>query len=269
MTVRLLRSALYVPATNARALEKAQGLPCDAIIFDLEDAVSPTRKEEARDCLAHALRTLDYGARFRIVRVNGSDDLGELADLPLDALLLPKVQSADLPDASHPLWVMMETAQSVLHAAAIAAHPRVQGLVMGTNDLMREMHLRERPDRLGLQYALGACVVAAKAAGKPILDGVHAALRDADGLRTEAEQGRDMGFDGKTVIHPTQLGIVNAAFTPDMDEIDLARRQIAAHEAAEAGGNAVAVVDGRIVESLHVDMARRTLALARAATEHI
>ncbi|MDB6452367.1 HpcH/HpaI aldolase/citrate lyase family protein [Falsirhodobacter sp. 20TX0035] len=261
MPIRPLRSALYVPATNARALEKARTLPCDAIIFDLEDAVSPDRKDEARAHLIAALRTTDYGHRLRLVRVNDATDIDALADVPLDALVLPKVRSADLPDSPHPLWVMMETAQAVLNAPAIAAHPRVEGLIMGTNDLERELHLRPRPDRLGLIHALGACVLAAKAAGKPILDGVQAAIHDRTALRHEAEQGLDLGFDGKTVIHPAQLEVVNEIFRPSAAEVDLARRQIAAHAAAEREGSAIAVVDGRIVEALHVAMARRTLAL--------
>lgn len=264
MHTRPLRSALYVPATNARALDKARTLPCDAIIFDLEDAVSPALKDKARADLIQALRDMDFGHRLRLVRVNDEADMAALAGVPLDALVLPKVRSADLPDSPHPLWVMMETAPAILNAPAIAAHPKVGGLIMGTNDLERELHLRPRPDRLGLIHALGACVLAAKAAGKPILDGVHTAFRDVEALKIEAEQGLDMGFDGKTVIHPAQLEVVNSVFTPSAASVDLARRQIAAHEEAERRGSAIAVVDGRIVEALHVDIARRTLALADA-----
>ena len=264
MHTRPLRSALYIPAANARALEKARTLPCDAIIFDLEDAVSPARKDEARERLIQTLRHTDYGLRLRLVRVNDETDMPALTDVPLDALVLPKVRSAELPDSPHPLWVMMETAQAVLNAPAIAAHPKVEGLIMGTNDLEQELHLRPRPDRLGLAHALGACVLAARAAGKPILDGVHTAFRDTDALQVEAAQGLDLGFDGKTVIHPAQLDVVNEVFSPTPTEIDLARRQIAAHEAAERDGSAIAVVEGRIVEALHVNMARRTLALAEA-----
>lgn len=264
MTVRPLRSMLYIPATSGRALQKARSLPCDAIIFDLEDAVAPDRKAEALASLKKILRDTDHGHRLRLVRVSSASDLEELSDVPLDGVLLPKVTGPDLPETPHPLWVMMETAQAVLRAEAIAAHPRVQGLIMGTNDLERELHLRPRPGRPGLLHALGTCLLAAKAANKPVIDGVHSAFRDTDALRIEAEQARDLGFDGKSVIHPVQLDIVNEAFSPSMAEVDLAKRRIDAHAAAEANGEAVAVVDGEIVEALHVIMARRTLALAEA-----
>ncbi|WP_249218778.1 HpcH/HpaI aldolase/citrate lyase family protein [Falsirhodobacter algicola] len=262
MTDRPLRSALYVPATQPRALEKARTLPCDAIIFDLEDAVAPARKEEAQRTLIQTLRTADYGHRMRIVRVNGPEDLPAFADVPVDALLLPKLRGPDLPPSVHPLWAMIETAEAVLNVAAIAAHPAIAGLVMGTNDLMKDLHLPERPGRPGLIHALSASVLAARAARKPVLDGVHTALHDADGLRAEAQQGRDLGFDGKTVIHPAQIAAANAAFGPSADEIALARRQIEAHAAVEAAGQGVAVVDGRIVEALHADIARRILSHA-------
>lgn len=264
MTLRPIRSMLYVPATSARALAKVHALPCDAIIFDLEDAVTPARKTEALETLVAHLRTVDHGRRLRLVRVNTVADLPALADVPMDGIVLPKIRTAELPDTPHPLWPMMETPEAILNAAAIAAHPAVAGLILGTNDLERALHLRPRPDRPGLIHALSACVLAAKAAGKPVLDGVHSAFRDLDGLRAEAEHARDLGFDGKTLIHPAQIDAVNDVFTPSGAEVDLARRQIAAHEAAEAGGNAVAVVDGRIVEALHVDTARRTLALIDA-----
>lgn len=274
---RPYRSVLYIPAANQRAMDKARTLAADAIIFDLEDAVAPAEKPGARDLLRAALAQ-DYGGRARIVRINGFDTewgrddatfaagLGDRAD----AVLVPKVSRPEDLDAvaaitgDTPLWAMMETALGMLNAAAIAAHPRLQGMVMGTNDLAKELGSRHRPDRLGMQAGLGLCLLAARAHGLVIVDGVFNAFKDEDGLRAECEQGRDMGFDGKTLIHPAQLDIANAAFAPTEAEIDLSRRQIAAYEAAIAEGKAVAVVDGRIVENLHVETARKTLARADA-----
>ena len=271
---RPYRSVLYIPGSNARALEKARGLAADAIIFDLEDAVAPAEKPGARDTLRAALAH-DYGARARIVRINGLDTEWGHADAQAfagaaDAILVPKVSSpADLDAAAAlaadtPLWAMMETAAGMLNAAAIAAHPGLAGMVMGTNDLAKELGSRPRPDRLAMQAGLGLCLLAARAHGRVIVDGVFNAYLDEDGLRAECEQGRDMGFDGKTLIHPAQIGIANAVFAPSQADIDLARRQIEAFDAAIAEGRAVAVVDGRIVENLHVETARRTLALAGA-----
>ena len=271
---RPYRSVLYIPGSNARALEKARGLAADAIIFDLEDAVAPAEKPGARDTLRAALAQ-DYGARARIVRINGLDTEWGHADAQAfagaaDAILVPKVSSpADLDAAAAlaadtPLWAMMETAAGMLNAAAIAAHARLAGMVMGTNDLAKELGSRPRPDRLAMQAGLGLCLLAARAHGRVIVDGVFNAYLDEDGLRAECEQGRDMGFDGKTLIHPAQIGIANAVFAPSQADIALARRQIEAFDAAIAEGRAVAVVDGRIVENLHVETARRTLALAGA-----
>lgn len=274
---RPYRSVLYIPAANARAMEKARGLATDAIIFDLEDAVAPGEKSAARDGLAAALAQ-DYGPRVRIVRINGldsewgQDDARACAALAgrADAVLIPKVGSAAdldlvaglIPDL--PLWAMMETPLGMLNAAEIAAHPRLEGMVMGTNDLAKELNSRFRTDRLPMQAGLGLCLLAAKAHGKVIVDGVFNAFKDDEGLRVECEQGRDMGFDGKTLIHPAQLAIANDAFAPTEAEIDLARRQIEAFEAATAEGKGVAVVDGKIVENLHVATARSTLERAAA-----
>ena len=275
---RPYRSVLYIPAANARAMDKARDLPADAIIFDLEDAVSPDQKSAARDGLGQALAQ-DYGPRARILRINalatewGRDDAlacaGALAGL-VDAVLIPKVDGpADLdavaeliPDTA--LWAMMETPLGMLNAAAIAAHPRLQGMVMGTNDLAKDLGTRFRADRLPMMAGLGLCLLAARAHGVTIVDGVFNAFKDADGLRAECEQGRDMGFDGKTLIHPAQLAIANAAFAPTEAEIALARRQIEAFDQATAQGKGVAVVDGRIVENLHVATARATLDRADA-----
>lgn len=273
---RPFRSVLYIPGSKERALEKAMGLAADAIIFDLEDAVAPDEKVNARSVLAAALNG-DYGRRARIVRINGLDtewgaeDAKAFANHPsVDAILIPKVNSpADLDAVAQlapekPLWAMMETALGMLNAGQIAAHPRLAGMVMGTNDLAKELNSRFRPDRLALQTGLGLCVLAAKAYGRVIVDGVYNAFKDDAGLQSECDQGRDMGFDGKTLIHPLQLDIANAAFAPSDAEVDLARRQIAAFDAAIAEGQAVAVVDGKIVENLHIVTAKATLAKAEA-----
>ncbi len=273
---RPYRSVLYIPGSKPRALEKARGLPVDAIIFDLEDAVSVEEKENARATLAEALAQGGYGARVKIVRINGLDtawgraDAEAAANMGCDAILLPKVSSpADLDALAAitkdvPLWAMMETPRGMLNAAAIAAHPKLQGMVMGTNDLAKEMQTRFRADRLPLMSGLGLCLLAAKAEAKIIVDGVYNAFKDDAGLAAECEQGRDMGFDGKTLIHPAQVEVTNQAFAPSEAEVDLAQRQIAAFEAAEASGQGVAVVDGKIVENLHVVTAREILAKADA-----
>jgi (3S)-malyl-CoA thioesterase len=268
------RSVLYIPAAKERALEKARTLAVDAIIFDLEDAVAPEEKGRARALLTAELAWADFGPRRRIVRVNGVDtpwgaeDLTAFAAHPgVDAILLPKVDGPEDLDAAvtdKPLWAMLETARGCQHAAAVAAHPRLAGMVMGTNDLARDLGARFRADRLPLMPALGACLLAARAEGRVIVDGVFNAFRDTDGLRAECEQGRDLGFDGKTLIHPDQIAIANAVFAPSAAEVALARRQIEAYAAARARGDGVAVLDGRIVENLHVATARTLIAKAEA-----
>ncbi|MCU0815169.1 MAG: CoA ester lyase [Cypionkella sp.] len=273
---RPYRSVLYIPGSKERALEKARDLPADAIIFDLEDAVAPDEKPRAREILAEALRA-DYGNRARIVRINGLDtvwgreDALAFANHPgADAFLIPKVSRAsDLEAVANlapgkPLWAMMETALGMLNAGEIAAHPALHGMVMGTNDLAKELGSRFRADRLPMQAGLGLCLLAARAHGRIIVDGVFNAFKDDEGLRAECEQGRDMGFDGKTLIHPAQLDIANAAFAPSEADVTLARRQIVAYDEAIARGEAVAVVDGKIVENLHVATARSLLAKAEA-----
>lgn len=273
---RPLRSVLYIPGSKPRALEKARNLPVDAIIFDLEDAVTADEKDAARETLANALATGGYGTRMRIVRINGLETQWGQADaiaaskMGADAILLPKVSKpADL-DAlaaftgDTALWAMMETPAGMLNAAAIAAHGKLQALVMGTNDLAKELNTRARADRLPLQAGLGLCVLAAKAHGRAIIDGVYNAFKDDAGLEVECAQGRDMGFDGKTLIHPAQIDVTNLAFSPSEAEIDLAQRQIEAFDAVEASGQGVAVVDGKIVENLHVATARALLAQAAA-----
>ncbi|KAF0173954.1 MAG: (3S)-malyl-CoA thioesterase [Rhodobacteraceae bacterium] len=191
----------------------------------------------------------------------------------MEAILIPKVNRATDLDAvarlapGKPLWAMMETGLGMLNAAEIAAHPALAGMVMGTNDLAKELGSRFRADRLPMQAGLGLCLLAARAYGRVIVDGVYNAFKDEDGLRAECEQGRDMGFDGKTLIHPAQLDIANAAFAPSEAEIDLARRQIEAFNAAKAAGQGVAVVDGKIVENLHIVTAEATLGKARMIAE--
>ncbi|PUB16393.1 HpcH/HpaI aldolase/citrate lyase family protein [Yoonia sediminilitoris] len=276
MLARPYRSALYIPGSKDRALEKARGLPVDVILFDLEDAVAPDAKVSARDTLTAALADDGYGVRLRIVRINGLDtewgaaDAAAVAAMDCDAILLPKVNSTKDVDAlaalvpELPIWAMMETPQGILNAAEIANHPRIAGFVLGTNDLAKDLNSRSRA---ALMTSLQLCILAAKAAGIVALDGVYNAFKDDDGLRAECAEGRDLGFDGKTLIHPAQVAIANAAFAPTEEEIALAQRQIEAFEAAEAAGQGVAVVDGRIVENLHIVTARATLAKAEAISE--
>ena len=271
-----LRSVLYIPASKPRALDKARGLPVDAIIFDLEDAASVDEKVASRAILAEALATGGYGTRLKIVRINAFDtewgraDAKAAAEMGADAILLPKVSTpADLDALAEitgdiPLWAMMETPLGMLNAAAIAGHPKLQGMVMGTNDLAKELQTRHRADRLPLQAGLGLCLLAAKANGLAIVDGVYNAFKDDEGLKVECDQGRDMGFDGKTLIHPAQVDVTNTAFSPSEAEVELARRQIEAFNEVEASGQGVAVVDGKIVENLHVATARDTLAKVEA-----
>ena len=268
---------LYIPASRPRALEKAAGLAADAIIFDLEDAVAPGEKLAARATLATCLTATDYGRRLRLVRINGFDtewgraDAAAFAAHPgVDAILVPKVSAAsDLTAVAQvapdkPLWAMMETPLGVLNAAAIAGQDRLHGIVMGTNDLAKDLGARARPDRLALTTGLGLAVLAARAYGRLIVDGVFNAYRDVEGLAAECEQGRDMGFDGKSLIHPDQLEAANRIFAPSPAELDLARRQIEVFKAATAAGQGVAVLDGKIVENLHIVTARALIAKARA-----
>ncbi len=274
--LRPFRSVLYIPGSKERALEKARGLAVDAIIFDLEDAVAADEKTSARATLAQALEAGGYGNRVRVIRINGLDtpwgaeDARAAAAMNPDAILLPKVDGPQQLDqlaeitGDIPLWAMMETPLGMLNAAAIAAHDKLQGMVMGTNDLAKELQTRFRPDRLPMMTGLGLCLLAAKAHGVTIIDGVYNAFKDTEGLAAECAQGRDMGFDGKTLIHPAQVEVTNAAFAPSADEVDLARRQIEAFEAAESAGQGVAVVDGKIVENLHVVTARQILAKSEA-----
>ncbi len=280
------RSVLYMPGSRPRALEKARSLPADALILDLEDAVAPAEKPRARDLVAEAVETGGYGRRRLLIRVNGLDtewgeaDVARASAAGPDAILLPKVETpADLARAADlmqrygapercVIWAMMETPRAMLNAGALAgAHPRLEGFVLGTNDLVKELGAAHTPDRLPLIASLGLCLLAARAEGLVCVDGVFNAFQDADGLRAVCAQGRDMGFDGKTLIHPDQIAIANEVFAPTRDDLSLASEQVVAFEAAEARGEGVAVVNGRIVENLHVVTARSLLARAAAIAE--
>jgi citrate lyase subunit beta/citryl-CoA lyase len=274
---------LFMPGSNARALEKARTLPADAVILDLEDAVAPDAKEVARAQIVAALKQGGYGHRETVIRANalstpwGHADLAAAATAGADAVLVPKVEGADtvrqslaMLDAAGapkdlPLWCMMETPRGMLRAEEIAAgSPRVACLVMGTSDLAKELNAAHTPLRLPLLTSLGLCLLAAKAYGLAILDGVYLDLQDDEGFRQACVQGAELGFDGKTLIHPRQIEPANAAFAPGEAEVAHARRIIEAHAAAARAGKGVVVVDGRLVEGLHVAEARRRVALAEA-----
>ena len=275
-----------MPGANARALDKARELPADGLIFDLEDAVAPDAKTAARAAVAAAVARGGYGRRELVLRVNaldtdwGADDLAAGAAMAVEAVLLPKVENAArvcdsvavLERARAPvslaIWCMIETPRGVLAAAEIAAaHPRVAALVMGTSDLTKDLQARERPDRLPLLMSLQFVLLAARAHGLVALDGVHLDLADEAGFAALCEQSRALGFDGKTLIHPKQIAPANTAFAPSSDEIARAKRIIAAHEAALATGKGIVVVDGRLVENLHVTAAQRAVALAKTIAE--
>ncbi|MXQ09670.1 CoA ester lyase [Alphaproteobacteria bacterium GH1-50] len=272
----LYRSVLYIPASRARAMDKARGLDADAIIFDLEDAVSPDEKPAARAALAEELRIGGYGHRQRIVRINGldtdwgRDDAEAVAGMDCDGVLLPKVDSPGLVDAlaalvpGKPLWCMMETPRGALNALAIADHTAVAGFVLGTNDLAKELGCATGGDRSPMLTTIQLCLAAARAAGIVCVDGVYNAFKDAEGLAAECVQGRAWGMDGKTLIHPAQIEIANSVFAPGDEEVALAEKQIEAFDEAVRRGEGVAVVDGKIVENLHIETARKTLARAGA-----
>ena len=280
-SIRPRRSVLYIPGSNPRALEKARGLPADGLIFDLEDAVAPAAKETARTVVAAALAAGGYGARELVLRVNALDtpwghaDLAAAATMPLDAVLVPKVEHAErlrltasLLDALGArrrlaLWCMIETPLGVLAAREIAAAgPRLEAVVLGTSDLTKELHARHTGDRLPLVTAFGLVILAARAHGLAVLDGVALDLADEAGFAAICRQGRDLGFDGKTLIHPKQIAAANTAFGPSREEVEWSRRIIAAHQAAEAAGKGVVLVDGQLVERLHVENARQLVAIA-------
>lgn len=281
-TIRPRRSVLYMPAANERALEKAKGIPCDAIIFDLEDAVAPDAKPTARGLAVAAVTGGEYGGRELTIRCNGlttpwgSDDLAAAAAAAPSAVVIPKVESVGyLDDISRRLddggakatsiWAMVETPTAIFDVRAIAAHPRVTVLVVGTNDLARELRAPLGvAGRSNLVPHLATAVLAARESSKVILDGVYNDIGDSEGFKSECRQGVEMGFDGKTLIHPGQVDAANEAWSPSADEVDTAHRVIQAYRQAEAEGRGVVTVDGRMIEALHVDNARRTLAVADA-----
>jgi citrate lyase subunit beta/citryl-CoA lyase len=286
MTIRPRRSMLYMPGSNARAIEKARELPADGVILDLEDAVAPDAKAQARELVVQALQKGGFGGREVLVRINGldtawwRDDLAVAAAGP-DALLLPKVstpgQLRELArhfvgvgaEARIRVWAMMETPLAMLNARDIAAAAldpatRLAGFVMGTNDLAKETRARIVPGRAPMLPWLTACVAAARAYGLAILDGVYNELGDLEGFAAECRQARDLGFDGKTLIQPQQIAPCNAAFSPAPEEVAWARKIIAAFDLPENGGKGVIQIEGRMVERLHAEMARQVVAIAEA-----
>jgi citrate lyase subunit beta/citryl-CoA lyase len=272
-----------MPGANARALEKSRSLPADALIFDLEDAVAPEAKLTARTQVIQAVEAGGYGSREVLIRTNGLntpwgyDDLVAAAQAGARAVLLPKVESAEVVRQAESvllshgapsdlaIWCMMETPRGMLHAEEIVdASPRLGGLVMGTSDLAKDLQAQHTAMRLPLITALGLCMLAARAAGVAILDGVYLDLNDPDGFVDSCRQGAELGFDGKTLIHPKQLAAANEVFAPSEDELRLSRRIIDAYAEAEAQGKGVVLVDGKLIEKLHVDHAKRVVALAEA-----
>jgi citrate lyase subunit beta / citryl-CoA lyase len=274
------RSVLYMPSSNARALEKAKTIPCDGLILDLEDAVAPDDKPVARDAACAAATSGEYGNRELTIRVNGADtewhedDLAAACAAGPDAIVVPKVSSADAvlalvdamaghgaPDHTK-LWAMVETPYAMLHAEEIAAaSERLTVLVMGTNDLAKELYAEHVPGRQPLLAGLGLALLAARATGKTIIDGVYNDVKNVDGFLAECRQGREMGFDGKTLIHPGQVEGANETFAPSEQAIEDARGILAAWDARDSG---VVTYNGRMIENLHVESAQRTLAVAEA-----
>ena len=283
MLYRPRRSVLYMPGSNQRALDKARSLPADTLVLDLEDAVAPLMKVTARRQIAEAVAAGGYGQRELVVRVNGldtdwaEDDIRMVASSGADALCMPKVETAaEVQQLAAMLeafgakdnlaiWVMAETPRGVMNIQQVAAaHPRVQVVVMGTSDLAKELRVRHTPERQGLLTSLNLCVLAARAHGLEILDGVYLDLDDPSGFAASCEQGRDLGFDGKTLIHPKQLEEANRTFGPGEQELERATRIITAWQEAEAEGKAVVLVDNKLVEVLHVEEAQRLLAIHQA-----
>ncbi len=273
----VLRSALYMPSSNARALEKARTIPADAIIFDLEDAVAPDAKESAREQACAAAASGDYPGRVLTIRCNGLDTPWGEADLRAagaagpDAVVVPKVSGVEhlarvaalLPSGTA-IWAMVETPTAVFDVRAIAAFAQVTALVLGTNDLAKELRATLAPGRAALVPHLARALLGAREAGIAVLDGVWNDVKDLDGFEAECRQGAELGFDGKTLIHPGQVEVANRVWAPSGAEVESARQVVEAFEAAERDGRGVVVVDGRMVENLHRDNALRTLATADA-----
>lgn len=290
MTIRPRRSLLYMPGSNARALEKARTLPVDGVILDLEDSVAPEAKEAARQQVADTVKAGGFGAREVFVRVNGvdtpwhADDLSAAAHAAPDAILIPKVSSADTleligrrlldmgTDHKTRVWAMIETPLAIFNILQIAAaardsETRLSGFVMGTNDLAKDTRARLVPGRAPMLPWLSMCIAAARVYGIDILDGVYNDIGNADGFIKECTQGVELGFDGKTLIHPNQIASCNKAFSPSSAEIEQARKMIVAFDLPENKGKGVVSIDGRMVERLHADMARRTVAIADAVAK--
>ena len=285
-SARPRRSMLYMPGSNARALDKARTLPADSLILDLEDAVAPDSKDLARKQVCEAVMAGGFGLREIIIRVNalstkwGYEDIAMASKSGANALLLPKVESADAirhmeaimrangaPD-SMSIWAMMETPRSILESQRIAeSTPRMEGLVMGTSDLAKELDCAHTHERLPFMSSLGLCLLAARAAGLAIMDGVYLDLNDDTGFEFACRQGHELGFDGKTLIHPKQIAPCNQVFTPKPADVEWSRKIIQAHTDAAARGEGVAVVDGKLIENLHVESARRVVGMADAIAE--
>ena len=281
-TYRPRRSVLYMPAANERALEKAKDIQADALIFDLEDAVAPDSKEIAREQACAAAASSEYGNRELTIRCNGldtpwgKDDVLAAAAAGPAAVVIPKVDGSSYLDeisellnqggapSSTQIWAMVETPIGILHVEEIARHERMSVMVMGTNDMAKELRASITADRRALLPYLAMCLLSARAAGVAILDGVYNDIKDESGFKDVCVQGAEMGFDGKTLIHPNQVAPTNEIFSPSLDELDFHRRIIEEFEAAEKDGRGVLTVDGKMIENLHVDEARRALAVADA-----
>ncbi len=278
VTQRPFRSVLYMPGSNARALEKAQSLPADCLIFDLEDAVSPDSKSLARSQVKEAINSRGYGNRYIMVRINGLDtpwgieDINFLANEGADALVIPKVEGVNIINeidgilekigtiSDLAIWCMMETPRGILEVSNIAeAGGRLAGLIMGTSDLNNDLHSKVTKNRTAMMTSLGLTVLAARANNLVVLDGVHLDLNDLDAFRLQCEQGADMGFDGKTLIHPKTLEIANEVFGLSQDEVIYARRVIEAHAEAEKEGKGIVLLDNKLIENLHVENAKRVV----------
>ena len=279
----ILRSALYMPGINQKAMDKALNLDCDAVVLDLEDAVEVSKKEDSRQLVIRQIENNDYGPRVVVVRVNdlgtkwGEQDVAAVANLPIQAILVPKV--SEIRDISRvvdllnrlgselPIWIMVETPLAIININELARQPRVTALVMGTSDLVVDLCAEHLEERQNISYSLQRSIIAARAFGKKILDGVHLDFRDLDSLRNVCRLGKSMGFDGKTLIHPDQIPVANDAFSPSEAELDKAKRVIDAWRSAQTRGSGVVEVDGTLVESLHVEEAKRLISFFSEISE--
>ena len=279
----ILRSVLYMPGINQKAMDKALNLDCDAVVLDLEDAVEVSKKEDSRQLVIRQIENNDYGPRVVVVRVNdlgtkwGEQDVAAVANLPIQAILVPKV--SEIRDISRvvdllnrlgselPIWIMVETPLAIININELARQPRVTALVMGTSDLVVDLCAEHLEERQNISYALQRSIIAARAFGKKILDGVHLDFRNLDSLRNVCRLGKSMGFDGKTLIHPDQIPVANDAFSPSEAELDKAKRVIDAWRSAQTRGSGVVEVDGTLVESLHVEEAKRLISFFSEISE--